>query len=60
MSGRKAHLHRNSENVGMHGIHQQAGRGRKSSGQTEGQNARDMKRRRGQFGGAGDAPLIKK
>ena len=36
------------------------GGSRKSAAQTGGQYERDPKRRRGQFGGAGDAPLIKK
>ena len=60
MPGKKAHKSRVTKNEGMHGIHQQAAQGRKSAGQTEGQFGRDMKGRRGQFGGAGDAPLIKK
>jgi hypothetical protein len=60
MPGKKAHKPRNVGNAGMHGVHQQAGRGRKSSGQTEGQFSRDGKGRKGQFGGAGDSPLIKK
>jgi len=33
---------------------------RKSAGQTTGHYERDPKRRRGQYGGAGDAPLIMK
>jgi hypothetical protein len=33
---------------------------RKSTGQTEGQYARDPKGKKGQFGGAGDPPLMKK
>ena len=60
MAGKKAHKPRLVENAGMHGVHKQAGRGRNSTGQTEGQFGRDMKGRKGQFGGAGDAPLIKK
>ncbi len=44
----------------MHGIHKQAAQGRKSAAQTEGQFGRDMKGRKGQYGGAGDSPLIKK
>ena len=60
MPGKKAHKNRIVENAGMHGIHQQAAQGRKSAAQTEGQFGRDTKGRRGQFGGAGDAPLIKK
>jgi hypothetical protein len=38
----------------------QTAHGRKSAGQTQGQFERDVKRRRGQYGGAGDAPLMKK
>jgi hypothetical protein len=34
--------------------------GKNKAGQTRGQNERDPKGRRGQYGGAGDAPLIKK
>ena len=33
---------------------------RKSAGQTEGQYERDPKGRRGQYGSAGNAPLMKK
>jgi hypothetical protein len=46
--------------AGRHKMHAATGRSRKSSAQTESQNARDPKGRRGQFGGAGVAPLIKK
>lgn len=60
MPGKKAHKPRNVENSGMHGVHQQTAKGRKSSGQTEGQFGRDMKGRKGQFTAAGDSPLIKK
>jgi len=60
MPGKKAHIHKNTENAGMHGVHKQAAPGRKSTGQTEGQYARDTKGRKGQFTAAGDAPLIKK
>jgi len=56
MPGKKAHKPRNVANAGTHGIHSR----RKSEGQTVGQFGRDPKGRRGQFGGAGDAPLIKK
>jgi len=60
MPGKKAHKPRNVDNAGMHGVHQQAGKGRKSTGQTEGQFARDGKGRQGQFASAGTPPLIKK
>ena len=60
MPGKKAHKPRNVPSAGMHGVHPALGHGRKSTGQTEGQFGRDMKRRKGQFGGAGDSPLIKK
>jgi hypothetical protein len=60
MPGKKAHVNRIVDNAGMHGIHRQAGKGRKSLGQTEGQSGRDPKGRKGQFGAAGDSPLIKK
>jgi hypothetical protein len=60
MPGKKAHKPRLVENAGMHGVHNQMSRGRKSSGQTAGQFERDPKGRKGQYGQAGDAPLIKK
>ena len=60
MPGKKAHKNRIIQNAGMHGVHQQAAQGRKSTGQTEGQFGRDMKGRKGQFSAAGDSPLIKK
>ena len=47
MPGKKAHKPRNTANA-------------KRRSQTGGQNERDPKGRRGQYGGAGDAPLIKK
>jgi hypothetical protein len=47
-------------NAGAHRVHDHAGHGRKSTGQTEGQFARDPKGRKGQYGGAGDSPQIKK
>ncbi|MCL4401155.1 MAG: hypothetical protein M1436_00625 [Acidobacteria bacterium] len=50
MPGKKAHKPRNMEPP----------RGRKSTGQTNGQFERDPKGRKGQYGGAGDSPLIKK
>jgi len=39
---------------------QPRGKHRKSAGQTEGQYERDTKGRRGQYGMAGNAPLMKK
>lgn len=60
MPGKKAHVKKNIENAGMHGVHQQVAAGRKSAGQNEGQYMRDMKGRKGQFTAAGDSPLIKK
>src|SRR5581483_7715613 len=60
MPGKKAHKSRLVENAGMHGVHKQAGSGRKSSGQTEGQFARDGKGRQGQYTDAGNPSLIKK
>jgi hypothetical protein len=41
-------------------VNVKTGGARKSEGQTPGQYARDPKRRRGQYGGAGDPPLMKK
>jgi hypothetical protein len=46
--------------TGTHGMHPRAGWSRKSSAQTAGQYSRDTKGRKGQYGGAGDSPLIKK
>jgi hypothetical protein len=60
MPGKKAHVHKNTENAGMHGVHTQGARGRKSAGQTEGQFSKDPKGRKGQYSAAGDSPLIKK
>jgi hypothetical protein len=60
MPGKKAHHPRNVEKAGIHGVSSQPARHRKSAGQTVGQFGRDQKGRRGQFGGAGDAPLLKK
>jgi hypothetical protein len=60
MPGKKAHKPRDIEGAGIHGVHQQAARGRRSAGQTEGQFARDPKGRKGQYGAAGDSPLTKK
>jgi hypothetical protein len=47
MPGKKAHKPRNSETA-------------KGKSQTPGQWERDPKGRKGQYGGAGDSPLIKK
>lgn len=58
MPGKKAHKSRVTEHVGTHGIERHPGHARKSTGQTEGQFGRD--KRKGQFTGAGDSPLIKK
>jgi len=60
MPGKKAHKPRNVEKAGMHGVHSQTALSRKSAAQTVGQFGRDPKGRKGQFGGAGDSPLIKK
>jgi 5-methylcytosine-specific restriction protein A len=60
MPGKKAHQRRNVEHAGMHGVAEKRGHGRKSVGETQGQYARDVKRRHGQYGGAGDPPLIMK
>lgn len=60
MPGKKAHKPRNRAEAGMHGMHQQAAQGRRSAAQTEGQFGRDTKGRKGQYGGAGDSPLMKK
>jgi hypothetical protein len=60
MPGKKAHKSRIVENAGIHGVHQRVAAGRKSAGETEGHFGRDAKRRRGQYGTAGNSPLIKK
>ena len=60
MPGKKAHKPKIVENAGMHGVHDQAAPGRKSTGQTDGQFTRDMKGLKGQYTAAGDAPLMKK
>jgi len=60
MPGKKAHKPRIVENAGIHGVHVRGAHHRKSAGQTEGQFARDFKGRKGQYGGAGNSPLIKK
>ena len=49
MPGKKAHVKKNIENAGMHGVHQPIAGTRKSTGQTD-----------GQFTAAGAPPLIKK
>ena len=50
----------NAAKAGVHGVQKHAGHGRKSTGETEGQFARDPKHRHGQYGGAGNPPLIMK
>jgi hypothetical protein len=62
MPGKKAHKPRTStvKNAGSKGIHAKAGGGKASASQTMGDRERDPKRRIGQFGGAGDPPLMKK
>jgi len=60
MAGKKGHKNRIVKGAGIHGVHVQGGPGRRSAGQTEGQFGRDRKGRRGQYGGAGNAPLIEK
>jgi hypothetical protein len=60
MAGKKAHKPRDPGDVGNHGIHPHPGHARKSTGQTEGQFAMDRPGRKGQYSGAGSAPLIRK
>jgi len=60
MPGKKAHKPRDPGNVGTHGVHGHPGHARKSTGQTEGQYEMTKPSRKGQFEGAGNAPLIKK
>ncbi len=60
MPGKKSHKSRIVKGAGNHGVRQPPARARKSAGETEGQYARDPKGRRGQYGAAGNAPLIKK
>ena len=52
MPGKKAHKPRNIAKAVLPG--------RKNAAQTFGQNQRDPKGRQGQYGGAGDPPLMKK
>lgn len=59
MPGKKAHKTRIVKGAGLHGVHQTA-HGRKSAGETEGQFSRDRKGRKGQYGTAGNSPLIMK
>jgi hypothetical protein len=56
MPGKKAHKPAIVKGAGTHGARSSG----KRVGQTPGQFARDPKGRKGQFGGAGDAPLTKK
>jgi hypothetical protein len=60
MPGKKAHKPRNVTGTGTHGVHRPPDPARKSTGQTEGQFSRDIKGRKGQYGSAGNSPLIKK
>ncbi len=61
MPGTKAHKPRNrNSRVERRDVNARLGGARKSAAQTGGHYERDPKGRRGQFGGAGDAPLIKK
>ena len=60
MPGKKGHKNRVVQGAGIHGVHQQAAQGRRSAAQLEGQFGRDNKGKKGQFGAAGDAPLMKK
>ena len=60
MAGEKAHKSRIVQHAGTHGIFPEKGHGRKSSAQAVVQFGADPKGRRGQYGGAGKAPLIKK
>lgn len=60
MPGKKAHKSRIVPDSGTHDVHLSGGHARRSAGQTEGQFARNNKGRRGQYGGAGNPPLIKK
>jgi hypothetical protein len=57
MPGKKAHKPRN---IDAANLPRTKGRARKSEAQTAGHYQRDPKGRKGQYGGAGDAPLIKK
>jgi hypothetical protein len=57
MPGKKAHIHKEVEGVGSHGIHPPSGVIRKIDGQLRG---RSQSRKRGQFGGSGTPPMIKK
>lgn len=58
MPGKKAHKSRTIKGAGAHSVRTSGSR--KRVGQTEGQSGRDPKGRKGQYGAAGDAPLIKK
>lgn len=60
MPGKKAHKPRNAAATGTHGVYGARDPARKSSGQTEGQFSRDLKGRKGQYGSAGNSPLLKK
>ena len=60
MPGKKAHKPRNTDNAGLPGVNKRLAKGRKIAAQTPGQSERDPKGRHGQYGGAGDPPLMKK
>lgn len=61
MAGKKAHKPRNIEwYAGNKATSAKHGAGKTSISQTPGESQRDPKRRRGQYGGAGNPPLIKK
>ena len=60
MPGKKAHKPRDPGAAGTYGVSLHSGPGRKSGAQTEGQFARAPKGKRGQFGDAGDPPMLKK
>ncbi len=60
MPGKKAHKPRNVANAQTTGVHQPAGASRKSAGQLNGGHLERDMRRKGQYSGAGDSPLIKK
>jgi 5-methylcytosine-specific restriction enzyme A len=60
MPGKKAHKPRDVQGAGTKGTKKQAGHARGSSAQTEGQFSGDGMGRRGQYTGAGEAPIMKK
>ena len=60
MPGKKAHKSKGLGSMGTHGIHSHPGHARKSTGQTEGRFGSARPSRKGQYQGAGSAPLTKK